>query len=162
MDWRKVRALFHTHFPAELPYERLDRELWLLYRDIAVAKIDGRFAGAAWLRHGLAPDICWLDFIVVNPEFRRRGVGRSLMRASERLALAAGEHRIGLAVRTENSVALTLYAQMGFRELSSNEFEYRLERAIDAAVTALPPRRVPSRLLKACDLVAYRLVTLRG
>lgn len=160
-DFRAVRVLFHTHFPVELTYKRLDRELWDAYRDIAVATIDGEVVGATWVRHGLQPGLCWLDFIAVDRTHRRRGIAKQLLKASERMALAAGERRIGLAVRTENSVALTMYAQIGFREMSSNEFEYRLEREIDATAAGplAPPRRAPSVVGRCLDFAAYRILT---
>lgn len=162
-DWRSIRLLFHRHFPAELPFSRLDRELWALYRDIVVAELDGSVIGAAWVRHGLVENLCWLDFIAVEAEHRRHGVAGRLLAAVERLALAAGEKEMGLAVLRENSPALELYEKIGFTTASSNEREHRLRRVIPVpthypSVTGQAPER--SFLALCVDKVLYLVVTL--
>jgi L-phenylalanine/L-methionine N-acetyltransferase len=50
----------------------------------------------------------------VRPDWRRRGIGQTLMRALERWARAAGCHRLQLRVTTDNAAAIALYRKCGF------------------------------------------------
>jgi ribosomal protein S18 acetylase RimI-like enzyme len=49
------------------------------------------------------------------PRYRRRGIGRSLIRQSLLAARAFGLHRVELAVRENNAGAIELYKQVGFK-----------------------------------------------
>lgn len=54
--------------------------------------------------------------LAVESEWRRQGVGRSLLAAMEELLYAEGILRITLEVRVSNEPALHLYRQRGYRE----------------------------------------------
>lgn len=164
-DWRSIRLLFNRYFPDELPLSRLDAELWDLYPNVLVAEFRGRVVGAAWVRHGWTWGICWLDFIAVEEEYRRLGLGRRLLRAIELLALRAGERRIGLSVLRDNVAALRLYEEMGFKIITSNDRSHSLHRVIE--IPSDPPleeRPKPKRgfLVRCVDRALYFAVTLRG
>ncbi|PZT74058.1 MULTISPECIES: GNAT family N-acetyltransferase [unclassified Streptomyces] len=58
--------------------------------------------------------------VEVAPEHRGRGYGRALMLQAERMALAAGETRIGLHVITSNTPALRLYESLGYEPTQYN------------------------------------------
>lgn len=164
-DWRTVRVLLQRHFPDELPFSRLDAELWDLYGNIVVAEVEGQVVGAAWVRHGLASGICWLDFIAVDSAHRQHGIGKKLLLAVERLALAAGERSIGLSVLRGNALAVQLYQQTGFGIVNSNDRAHELRRDIveapNAPVGSAPPAR-RSMLTRCRDLALYRVMLLRG
>ncbi|MEV6160846.1 GNAT family N-acetyltransferase [Streptomyces sp. NPDC052052] len=53
--------------------------------------------------------------VEVREEFRGRGYGRALMLQAERIALEAGEDRLGLHVFASNTPALRLYESLGYR-----------------------------------------------
>ncbi|WP_330311291.1 GNAT family N-acetyltransferase [Streptomyces sp. NBC_00523] len=59
------------------------------------------------------------DVEVAEP-YRGRGYGRALMLQAERIALAAGETRIGLHVVTANTPALRLYESLGYEPTQYN------------------------------------------
>jgi ribosomal-protein-alanine N-acetyltransferase len=66
---------------------------------------------------------CWLVIdelhvhsIAVQPEERRRGIGRALMAGVLRAAAAEGAARATLEVRRSNAAARALYARLGFSE----------------------------------------------
>ncbi|MGW6445754.1 GNAT family N-acetyltransferase [Lentzea sp. NPDC055074] len=61
----------------------------------------------------LTPLITHLE---VHPDWQRKGVGTSLIRASERLLTSRGCADVALAVEVGNDDAERLYADLGFRE----------------------------------------------
>jgi ribosomal protein S18 acetylase RimI-like enzyme len=65
--------------------------------------------------------------IVIAPERRGRGHGRTLMEALMQWGRTAGAHQAYLQVRAENPAALRLYAELGFRELY--RYHYRMPPA---------------------------------
>ncbi|MGW0119254.1 GNAT family N-acetyltransferase [Streptomyces sp. NPDC003327] len=79
---------------------------------------EGRPVGVLWTgRIELEPGE-WTAFVYeveVDEDQRGRGYGRALMLLAERVALAAGETRIGLHVFAGNTPALRLYASLGYR-----------------------------------------------
>ncbi|MFF7636927.1 GNAT family N-acetyltransferase [Kitasatospora sp. NPDC008050] len=82
--------------------------------------VEGRPVGSLWLAldNGLLPDgspLAWVMTIEVAPEHRGNGYGRELLLAAERECLAAGVRDLGLNVYSGNTVALGLYASLGYR-----------------------------------------------
>lgn len=59
-----------------------------------------------------AAEIVTLD---VHPRWRRRGLGRELLRRAAAGATARGVRRVGLHVATDNAAALALYRGEGYR-----------------------------------------------
>jgi ribosomal-protein-alanine N-acetyltransferase len=56
----------------------------------------------------------WIATIGVIPEFRRRGIGRTLLRACEEKLKTP---RVRLSVRASNDGAVRLYEQEGYRRI---------------------------------------------
>jgi ribosomal-protein-alanine N-acetyltransferase len=52
--------------------------------------------------------------IAVGPDFRGRGIARLLLKHAFLLALEQGAEFVALEVRSSNSVAISLYEQLGF------------------------------------------------
>ena len=97
-------------------YEKLllDAPAPMLMRHGLVALSGGSLAGfavASWLRLEPAAE---LEGLFVERDFRRQGVGASLMRACMAWAAKAGAGAIRLEVRTSNEAALALYHRHGF------------------------------------------------
>lgn len=93
--------------------------------DGVVAEVDDSPAGACWLRlfghesHGwgfVDPDVPELS-IAVAPQWRRRGIGRSLLVAAIARAEQLGHPAISLSVVPENP-ARELYLQVGFKRVA--------------------------------------------
>lgn len=74
--------------------------------------VDGATVGRLWLRTAPAP--AWVQVVEVAPAHRGRGHGRTLMLAAESRCRAAGAGGLGLNVFTANTVALRLYASLGY------------------------------------------------
>lgn len=95
-------------------------------RDMFVWEIEHSDVSRIWVAHGadgtlVATCSCWLVFdelhvhtVAVRPEWRRRGIGRALMRAVFRDAAAEGAERATLEVRRSNDPARRLYEGLGF------------------------------------------------
>jgi ribosomal protein S18 acetylase RimI-like enzyme len=66
-------------------------------------------------RPPLEPGQAHVRMLGVDPEARRRGIGRSLMEAALDLARRAGKDRITLETTTSMEAAQRLYESMGFR-----------------------------------------------
>ncbi|MEV3992355.1 GNAT family N-acetyltransferase [Streptomyces sp. NPDC049837] len=83
-----------------------------------VAVRDGTPVGHLWtgrLVEAPGERIAFVYDIAVADDQRGKGYGRALMLLAERIALAAGEHRIGLHVFADNTPALRLYESLGYR-----------------------------------------------
>jgi ribosomal protein S18 acetylase RimI-like enzyme len=92
--------------------------------ELIVARVDGRVAGAvAYVGPGKekAPFFSreWpvLRMLVVDPEFRGRGIGRALAQECIRRAVRDKAPLIALHTSRIMKVALSLYERMGFRYL---------------------------------------------
>jgi [ribosomal protein S18]-alanine N-acetyltransferase len=72
------------------------------------------FAAAAALCVPNASAECELEFVLVAPEARRQGIGRTLIQAVFAWASDIGAHEIWLEVRASNTRALRLYECCGF------------------------------------------------
>ncbi len=65
--------------------------------------------------------------LFVNPEHRRRGLGKALIQVAENYAQAQGDRAIGLQVFANNQAAIGLYQNAGF-EIQSISMIKPLER----------------------------------
>lgn len=102
---------------------------------------DGRLLGIA--TGEVAVDDADVHLVAVDPEHRRRGIGRELTRALCRTLAALGAQRVLLEVRAANDAALGLYTELGFTELARRRSYYR--DGEDAVVLAkdTPPLPLP-------------------
>lgn len=58
----------------------------------------------------------WVNYLAVDPEHRRRGLGRALMQEAERLLKLEGCPKINLQVRSTNEGVLAFYRRIGFAD----------------------------------------------
>lgn len=131
-DGERVRALALLSGAGVDPAVELARpwaKLW-----VARAEPAGPACGFALV--WLAADEVHLIDLAVEPESRRRGVGRALLRAVIAGGRAAGGAQVLLEVRHSNTAALRLYAGAGFRELDVRR-AYYADNGEDALVMRL-------------------------
>lgn len=56
----------------------------------------------------------WVNYLAVDPEYQRKGIGRRMMAAVEEKLLALGCPKINLQVRADNTSALKFYKRIGY------------------------------------------------
>lgn len=79
---------------------------------------DERVVGNVTLSREWASPNCWLvSNVVVDPEYRRRGIARQLMEAALDFAGSRRASWVFLMVRRENQAAIRLYETLGFSEV---------------------------------------------
>ncbi|MCX5139049.1 MULTISPECIES: GNAT family N-acetyltransferase [unclassified Streptomyces] len=111
---RAARASHAGHLPDGLATE--GARLHLLVHE-------GERAGYVWVaRFEMHPGLTvgYVFDVEVDERFRGRGFGRALMLQAERLALAAGDVRLGLHVVTANTPAVRLYESLGYEPTQYN------------------------------------------
>lgn len=104
LDWRWT--------PAKVKRNIKDKETMVL-----IASREGTIAGFAIMRFG--DDQAHLFLLAVQPEYRRSGIGRSMMQWLEKSCRTAGIQAVRLEVRASNRVALRFYRSLGYRFLAS-------------------------------------------
>lgn len=66
--------------------------------------------------------------VAVNPEFRRRGIGRALVEALMTALAQEGSTSLTLEVRRSNAPAIALYEALGFEQVGCRKNYYRAPR----------------------------------
>lgn len=122
-DLDQIIELEGTGFPEPERWSRAswESELTSPAMSVLVAR-DDQLRGVIALRFG--PDLCDLDRIVVHPDSRRGGIGRSLLAGGLGLASSAGVQEMILEVRTDNEPAIGLYRSYGFTASTVRENYY--------------------------------------
>lgn len=65
-----------------------------------------------------------IDDVAVAPEYRKRGIGRTMMKRLEKDALRRGASVSLLEVRVSNASAMRLYLKMGYRGIYTRQRYY--------------------------------------
>lgn len=93
-----------------------------------VAELDGKIVGAVWVRciqaYGHIENGVPEFAIAVYPEYRKRGIGTTLMKEMLKLLKDKGYAKTSLAVQKENHAAVKMYRQLGFEVMDENNQEY--------------------------------------
>lgn len=109
-----------------------------------VAEVDGKPAGTvSTIRYG--DDVGWIGMVLVHPEYRRRGIGTSLLGRAVEYLRSRGTRSIKLDA---TPMGLKVYVPLGFRE----EYEVRRYEAI--APVCPPPPEGKIAALQRADLPA--------
>jgi len=69
----------------------------------------------------------WINYLAVDPEWQRRGLGQRLMAWSETWLRAQGCPKINLQIRRDNLVAIGFYEAIGFSDDAVVSYGKRLE-----------------------------------
>lgn len=84
---------------------------------VLVVRAGGRIVGAAMTGHDGHRGA--LYYLGVDPEHRRGGVGRALVRAAEAWCRSQGAPKVNLLVRSENQTVLAFYEALGYLPTNS-------------------------------------------
>jgi [ribosomal protein S18]-alanine N-acetyltransferase len=115
LDLNSVNKLEHACFEKDA-WPMLDLIAVLTFPDIVRLKVmdDGQMIGfVAGDTHG-HDGAAWIATIGIAPGYRRRGLGRELLRACEAKLKVP---RIRLSVRASNDGAIRLYEQEGYQRV---------------------------------------------
>lgn len=88
---------------------------WILGDPSTATVVDDRGGIVGSISVHLGPDAGRILSVAVLPEWRRKGLGRALMAAAERLAREAGVATIRLEVGVRNRGALQFYRTLGYK-----------------------------------------------
>jgi ribosomal protein S18 acetylase RimI-like enzyme len=97
-----------------------------LQRELFLVGIEGG-AVVATIMAGYDGHRGWINYLAVDPAWRRKGFGRALVDQAEHRLRALGCPKINLQVRRENVEAMAFYERIGFREDAVASFGKRLE-----------------------------------
>ncbi len=78
-------------------------------------EVDGRLVGAVITTHDGRKG--WINRLVVDPDFRRRGYGARLVQAAEETLRAQGMTVIAALVESDNPASLALFTKAGYVEI---------------------------------------------
>jgi ribosomal protein S18 acetylase RimI-like enzyme len=83
---------------------------------------DGQIAGSAALGFYRTPSglHAWIEDVVVDREYRRRGIGEALTLTTIRAAREMGAHSLSLTSRPARQAANRLYLRLGFVQWETN------------------------------------------
>lgn len=68
----------------------------------------------------------WVNYVGVDPDYQRQGLGQQIMQAIEKALLTKGCPKLNLLVRTENLDAVKFYESIGFNREDCVEMGKRL------------------------------------
>lgn len=102
---------------------------------------DGALDGYAGLSAPQGAPQADIQTIAVTERARRRGLGRTLMRALLNVARQRGAHEVLLEVRADNPGAQALYADLGFERIAVRAKYYQPD-GVDALILRLDLNRV--------------------
>jgi len=94
------------------PHRDIARKLLVQRELFLVGKIDGKIVGTVMA--GYEGHRGWVNYLAVDSDFRKRGLGRALMKEAERRLVEIGCPKVNLQIRNENEEAMAFYERLGF------------------------------------------------
>lgn len=95
---------------------------------VIIAEVDGQSAALASLNayryfhvDGL---VCRVTALVVHPDFRKHGIGKTLIRYAEVWALEQGCDRVEVTARKEHADAMGFLLKLGYEDTSRRFFKH--------------------------------------
>jgi ribosomal-protein-alanine N-acetyltransferase len=138
-DLAAVLAIERASFPNPWPASTFLGEVQnspVSHPYVAVTGSGGREVLIGYVIFWLIADEAQINNIAVHPEFRKQGIGESLLRRALDLIRGLGGSFVILEVRLSNQTARNLYLKLGFSELDRRQ-GYYLNPEEDALVMGL-------------------------
>ena len=133
-DLPSVAELDQLSFSQPWPPAAFEVELANVNSRCWVVEVDSRVVAAIVLWRVL--DEAHIATIAVHPDFRRRGIGSALLRASMDAAYAEGARIYHLEVRAGNLTAQKMYVDFGY-EIVGRRPKYYQDNGEDALLLTL-------------------------
>lgn len=106
------------------PHKDIQRKLPIGRELFLIGEHDGNIVAA--IMGGYEGHRGWINYLAVDPDFRRGGYGRFMMDAVEEKLLAQGCPKINLQVRTSNTEVIEFYESIGYTQDDVVSFGKRL------------------------------------
>lgn len=108
--WDAVHEYYSQYFDTELEHFKDGKLFWLQ------ATIENEVvAWATYEREQHLIDSCYMNLLVVDPCFNRKGIGRELIQAVQKLNLLPHTKFINLLLRKKNKGGRLFYSKLGFK-----------------------------------------------
>ena len=111
---RMSRRFVETDLPQSWTARRVANHIRSANSVVVTANNGDVIAGFAVMH--FEDDSAHLNLLAVEPDYRRRGIGRGLVEWLEKSAKTAGVQFVSLEVRSSNHRALSFYSELGYRE----------------------------------------------
>lgn len=98
--------------PQNDPNKDIDRKMKVAPELFLVGKLGGQIVAS--VMGGYEGHRGWVNYLGVDPDYRRKGYGRVMMIEIERRLKAVGCPKINLQVREANAAAIQFYEAIGF------------------------------------------------
>lgn len=99
--------------PQNDPYKDIQRKLKVDPDLFLVGKFDGKIV--ATVMGGYEGHRGWINYLAVDPNFRKKGLGKEIMIEIEKKLKAKGCPKINLQVRETNLEVIKFYEAIGFK-----------------------------------------------
>ena len=119
--WRRCNLLR----PWNDPHDDIACKLEVQPELFLVGALAGRVVASAMA--GYEGHRGWINYLAVDPDCRRQGLGRRIMAEAERLLRARGCPKINLLVRSDNVEAMSFYERIGFERDAVVSYGKRLK-----------------------------------
>jgi ribosomal protein S18 acetylase RimI-like enzyme len=107
------------------PHKDIDRKRKVQRELFLVGTIDNRLVASVMV--GYEGHRGWINYLAVDPNHRRMGLGRALMEAAEQELRNSGCPKINLQIRKDNLEAIAFYEQLGYTDDLVVSYGKRLE-----------------------------------
>ena len=127
LDTESVIALWQACMltrPWNDPEKDIARKLTVNDELFLVAELQGNIVGS--VMGGYDGHRGWINYLAVDPEQRKLGLGKQLMLEVEQRLLSLGCPKINLQIRTGNEEVMAFYRAIGFTEDACVSFGKRL------------------------------------
>jgi ribosomal protein S18 acetylase RimI-like enzyme len=94
------------------PHRDIERKLARDPDNLLVLEVDDRVVGSVMV--GYEGHRGWINYLVIHPDHRGRGLGRGLVHEAERRLAALGCPKVNLQVRSSNQSAVDFYRRIGY------------------------------------------------
>lgn len=94
------------------PHKDILRKLCVQPELFLVGEVNGRIV--ATVMAGYEGHRGWINYLAVDPDYQRRGLGRRILARAEELLLELGCPKINLQVRATNHQVVEFYRKLGY------------------------------------------------
>jgi ribosomal protein S18 acetylase RimI-like enzyme len=100
--------------PQNNPMRDIERKMLVNPDWFFVGEIDGQVVGTCMT--GYEGHRGWINYLAVQPDLQRHGLGQQLMEHAEKILLAAGCAKINLQIRSTNQQVIEFYESIGYKQ----------------------------------------------